>query len=284
MKRTIVLLALISLFIPACNDAHVRRFDYQNIHLEVSGRVVGGEAVAALPAPKDGFARFAPVKQVVIEAKIVETGFDDLAVLGVWWWPGVGDPIGPTTLTDTSPDPMPINVGFGMGFGLGGGGGRNDYYGHQDNSSGGGFGVSPGVGVGVPINLGSDGVTSVEAMFDLPLTTSIDESFLMALIAMEQKANGQIIAQPILIPFETFTAQIPEKIPPEPELATTVLVQDGRTIVIGGLTEMTEQEVVSEIPQLGDPPLLGSLFKNSQLVENKELLIFITPRIIVSQD
>ena len=281
MKRAIFLLVLVSLFIPACNEAHVRRFDYQNIHLEVSGRVVSGEAVAALPEPKEGFARFAPVKQVMIDVKIVEVGFDDLAVLGVQWWPGVGDPLGPTRLTDTSPEPVPINVGVGFGFGLGGGGGGNDSYPDQRDSSGGGFGVTP--GVSVPLDLGSDGITSVEAMFDLPLTVSIDDSFLMVLVAMERATNGKILAQPILIPFETFTAQIPDEVPPEPELATTVLVQDGNTILIGGLTDMTEQEVVSKVPQLGDLPLLGRLFQNSQLVEHKELLIFVTPRILVQE-
>ena len=284
MKRAIILLVLVSLFIPACNEATVRRFDYENIHLEVSGHVDGGEAVAAAPAPTEGFARFVPVKQVFIEAKLVEIGLDEMAILGVQWWPGGGEPIDPTTLTDTSPDPIPLNVGVGFGFGFGGGGGGNDSYGHREDSSGGGFGVRPGVGVGVPLDLGSDGITSVEARFDLPLTVSIDDSLLMVLVAMERAANGKIIAQPILIPFETFTAQIPDEIPPEPELATTVLVEDGNTILIGGLKEMTEQEVVSEIPLLGDLPLLGALFRDSLLIEQKELLVFITPRIIVTQD
>jgi type II secretory pathway component GspD/PulD (secretin) len=284
MKRATILplLILISLLVPACNEAHVRRFDYQNIHLEVSGRVAGGEAVAAATTPESGFARFSPTKQIFIEAKIVEVGLDETAILGVQWWSGAGDPLDPTRLTDTSPEPMPVNVGVGFGIGLGGGGGGNDSYPDQRDSSGGGFGVSP--GVSVPLDLGGDGITSVEAMFDLPLTTSIDDSFLMIMIALEKAQNGKIISQPILIPFETFTAQIPDEIPPEQEAATTVLVQSGNTILIGGLKRMTEQEVVSEIPQLGDLPLLGRLFQNNQLVEHKELLIFVTPRIIVTSD
>ncbi|NNM01521.1 MAG: type II secretion system protein GspD, partial [Gammaproteobacteria bacterium] len=64
-------------------------------------------------------------------------------------------------------------------------------------------------------------------------------------------------------------------------IMTTVLVDDGQTIVLGGLIEDDLQESVQKIPVLGDIPLLGRLFKTerSDLVK-KNLMVFLRPRII----
>jgi type IV pilus assembly protein PilQ len=65
------------------------------------------------------------------------------------------------------------------------------------------------------------------------------------------------------------------------QIVTEVLVDNGGTVVIGGIYEQTEQSTVNKIPLLGDIPFFGNLFKNTLKVDNKrELLIFITPRII----
>ncbi|MEB3753209.1 type IV pilus secretin PilQ [Acinetobacter sp. MD2(2019)] len=65
------------------------------------------------------------------------------------------------------------------------------------------------------------------------------------------------------------------------KLQTNVLVADGETIVLGGLYEDEVTNSVKKVPVLGDIPVLGNLFKNSQRSDSKrELLIFITPRII----
>ncbi len=62
---------------------------------------------------------------------------------------------------------------------------------------------------------------------------------------------------------------------------TEVLVENGGTVVIGGIYEQNDQNQVTKIPLLGDLPLLGWLFKNTVVTANKsELLIFITPRIV----
>jgi type IV pilus assembly protein PilQ len=62
---------------------------------------------------------------------------------------------------------------------------------------------------------------------------------------------------------------------------TTALVENGGTVVLGGLFQQTEQNVTDKVPFLGDIPFLGNLFKStSQLQSRTELLIFITPRII----
>jgi type IV pilus assembly protein PilQ len=65
---------------------------------------------------------------------------------------------------------------------------------------------------------------------------------------------------------------------------TQVLVENGGTVVIGGIFELTESETVSKVPLLGDIPYVGNLFKNKNNVSNKsELLIFITPRVIADR-
>ncbi len=62
---------------------------------------------------------------------------------------------------------------------------------------------------------------------------------------------------------------------------TTALVENGGTVVLGGLFQQNEQNVTDKIPFLGDIPFLGNLFKStSRLQTRTELLIFITPRII----
>ena len=62
---------------------------------------------------------------------------------------------------------------------------------------------------------------------------------------------------------------------------TTALVENGGTVVLGGLFQQTENNVTDKIPFLGDIPFLGNLFKStSKLSTRTELLIFITPRII----
>lgn len=65
------------------------------------------------------------------------------------------------------------------------------------------------------------------------------------------------------------------------EVKTQVLVNNGDTVVLGGIYETTQKTDVSKIPLLGDIPLLGFLFRNTNNVRNKsELLIFVTPKIV----
>jgi type IV pilus assembly protein PilQ len=65
------------------------------------------------------------------------------------------------------------------------------------------------------------------------------------------------------------------------EIATQVLVNDGQTVVLGGILETTQREDDTKVPYLGDIPILGHLFKNTSHEDNKdELMIFITPKIV----
>ena len=62
---------------------------------------------------------------------------------------------------------------------------------------------------------------------------------------------------------------------------TQVLVENGGTVVIGGIFEQTDREDITKVPFLGDVPYLGNLFKTTNKTSNKtELLIFITPKVV----
>ncbi len=68
-------------------------------------------------------------------------------------------------------------------------------------------------------------------------------------------------------------------------LRSTIVAQDGKTVVLGGLFQTNKQDQVTKVPLLGDIPLLGYLFKRRHETETKtSLLIFITPRVIRDSD
>jgi len=65
------------------------------------------------------------------------------------------------------------------------------------------------------------------------------------------------------------------------EVNTQVLVDNGETIVLGGVFEQTKSSTVSRVPFFGDIPILGYLFRNTHEGDDKsELLIFVTPKIL----
>ncbi len=64
-------------------------------------------------------------------------------------------------------------------------------------------------------------------------------------------------------------------------VTTQVLVENGGTVVLGGIFQQTESTTTTKVPWLGDIPVLGYLFKDTFKQNNRnELLIFITPRVI----
>jgi type IV pilus assembly protein PilQ len=68
------------------------------------------------------------------------------------------------------------------------------------------------------------------------------------------------------------------------EIETTVQIENGQTIVLGGIYEHTTSRNVDKIPLLGDLPGIGFLFRKTNVVDDKkELLIFITPKILDEQ-
>jgi type IV pilus assembly protein PilQ len=65
---------------------------------------------------------------------------------------------------------------------------------------------------------------------------------------------------------------------------TQVLVENGGTVVIGGIFTQTERDTINKVPLLGDIPFLGLLFQNKVRSTNRtELLVFITPKIVTDR-
>ena len=65
------------------------------------------------------------------------------------------------------------------------------------------------------------------------------------------------------------------------EVNTAVLVEDGQTVVIGGVYEFRDRTDLSKVPFLGDIPFLGNLFRNKgRSKEKAELLVFVTPKVM----
>ncbi len=64
-------------------------------------------------------------------------------------------------------------------------------------------------------------------------------------------------------------------------MRTVVMVRDHETVVVGGFITTEEEETITKVPWLGDIPFIGSMFRHSQTDRvDKELLIFITPKIV----
>jgi len=67
------------------------------------------------------------------------------------------------------------------------------------------------------------------------------------------------------------------------EIQTQVLVNDGQTLVLGGIFEQNQGNQLEKVPLLGDLPLVGRLFRHTLIKNNRrELLIFVTPKILES--
>ena len=65
------------------------------------------------------------------------------------------------------------------------------------------------------------------------------------------------------------------------QVNTAVLVENGQTVVLGGIYEFTSRDDLTKVPFLGDLPAIGNLFKNRARSNSKaELLIFVTPKIL----
>ncbi|VXB21926.1 Fimbrial assembly protein PilQ [Pseudomonas sp. 8AS] len=245
------------------------------------------------------------VRQVMIEARIVEANVDFDKELGVEWrGVGIGDNnwvVGGTNSLVKGSDPLDVQAG---NF----------------------------------VDLGSIGRTSGLNLGFITDNTLLD----LELSAMEKTGNGEVISQPKVVTSDKETAKILKgaKIPyPEasssgaattafaeanlslevtpqitpdnrviievkvnkdtadftqqvngtPSILTNevnakVLVSDGETIVIGGIFSNTQSKTVDKVPLLGDMPFLGRLFRRDVVEDSKsELLVFLTPRIMNNQ-
>lgn len=121
----------------------------------------------------------------------------------------------------------------------------------------------------------SSGATSVEfkkAVLSLKVTPHItpDNRIILNLV-VTQDTRGDTVS----------TSTGPAVAIDTQEISTQVLVENGETIVLGGIFQQVSTNDVTKVPLLGDIPYFGSLFKTTSTIEQKrELLIFVTPKII----
>jgi type IV pilus assembly protein PilQ len=83
------------------------------------------------------------------------------------------------------------------------------------------------------------------------------------------------------VTFQAANLQYPQPVVDKREAATTLLVRNGQTIVLGGLRKKDVTKQVNKIPLLGDIPILGYLFRfEGEDTVNSELVVFVTPYIM----
>lgn len=261
-----------------------------------------------------------PVRQVMIEARIVEASVDYDKALGVRWGG---------------------NLWYGDKWNAWG---KNGNLGVEENDEGGQVGRYPGIRE-TPLNtpfvdLGVAGSTSGIGIGFVTNNTILD----MQLSAMEKSGSGEVVSQPKVVTSDKETAKIlkgtevpyqeasssgatstsfkeaalslevtPQITPDnrvlmevkvtkdapdfsvaastggipaisKNEVNAKVLVADGETIVIGGVYSNTQSKSVDKVPFLGDLPFIGRVFKRDLVQDRKaELLVFLTPRIMNNQ-
>ncbi|MFK0091791.1 type IV pilus secretin PilQ [Pseudomonas sp. NPDC090592] len=230
-----------------------------------------------------------PVRQVAIEARIVEANVDYEKSLGVrWGGPLYGERLRPGK--ELFVDLGVERAGTGVGLGLLRGDVLLDLELSAMEKSGNGEIISqPKVvtadketarilkGTEVPYQETSQsGATSVafrEASLSLEVTPQItpDNKVIMAVRVTKDEPD--------------FVNALNE-VPPirKNEVNAKVRVADGETIVIGGVYSTSQNNVVDKVPFFGDLPYVGRLFRRDALQEKKsELLVFLTPRIMSDQ-
>ncbi|MDP5136757.1 type IV pilus secretin PilQ family protein [Rheinheimera baltica] len=131
-------------------------------------------------------------------------------------------------------------------------------------------------GVEIPyVQAASSGATTVEfkkAVLSLTVTPQItpDNKIILDLV-ITQNTRGETVQTPTGPATAIDTQQI----------KTQVLVDNGETIVLGGIYQQQILSTVNKVPLFGDIPYVGALFRNTREVNEKnELLIFVTPKII----
>ena len=230
-----------------------------------------------------------PVRQVAIEARIVEANLDYEKSLGVRWGRGLYGET-PQLGKDVFVDLGVERAGSSIGLGLLRGGVLLDLELSAMEKTGNGEIISqPKVvtadketarilkGTEVPYQeTTKSGATSVafrEASLSLEVTPQITP-------------DGKVIMTVKVTKDEPDFVNALNDVPPirKNEVNAKVRVADGETIVIGGVYSTTQNNVVDKVPFFGDLPYVGRLFRRDALQEKKsELLVFLTPRIMSDQ-
>jgi len=122
-----------------------------------------------------------------------------------------------------------------------------------------------------------------QAQLGGPPTVTYVDAFLRLTVTPQITSENTIFLN---VDVENTTPNFGQEVQGNPELitqqaTTQVLVTDGGTVVIGGVIQTQNSINISQVPLLGSLPVLGNLFKHTQVnTSNQELIFFITPRII----
>lgn len=230
-----------------------------------------------------------PVRQVMIEARIVEASVDYEQALGVrWGGPLYGQDVqlGSELFVDLGAKRATAGLGIGLL--------RSDVLldlelSAMEKSGNGEIISQPKVvtadketarilkGTEVPYQQTTKGgATSIafrEASLSLEVTPQITP-------------DGKVVMAVRVTKDEPDFVNALNNVPPirKNEVNAKVRVADGETIVIGGVYSTSQNKVVDKVPFLGDLPYVGRLFRRDALQEKKsELLVFLTPRIMSDQ-
>lgn len=264
-----------------------------------------------------------PVRQVMIEARIVEANVDYSKSLGVRWggalvsnggkWNAFGKDgnigikdgdttnCGPfagncTLPTNSSNSPVPfvdmgaLNATSGLGIGFITNHAILDLQLSAMEKTGNGEVVSqPKVVTSdketAKILKGSE-IPYQEASSSGATSTSFKEASLSLEVTPQITPDNRIMMDVKVTKDEPDFANALDGVPPikKNEVNAKVLVTDGETIVIGGVFSNTQTKSVDKVPFLGDLPFVGRIFRRDYVQDQKsELLVFVTPRIMNTQ-
>lgn len=241
-----------------------------------------------------------PVRQVMIEARIVEASVDYTKELGVQWGGslnnrgnfnitgGTGGTSSANTFVDLGVSTASPTSGIGIGFVT-----DNTTLDLQLNAM---EKTGNGEVVSQPKVVTSDKETAKilkgseipyqEASSSGATSVSFKEAALSLEVTPQITPDNRIIMQVKVNKDEPDYQNALLGVPPikKNEVNAKVLVNDGETIVIGGVFSNTQTKTTSKVPFLGDVPVVGRLFKNDYVTDTKnELLVFLTPRIMNNQ-
>lgn len=231
-----------------------------------------------------------PVRQVMIEARIVEASVDYEKELGVRWG---GERRGSSThynINNAFVDLGANNASSGVGIGFLSGKTRLDLELSAMEKTGNGEVVSQ------PKIITSDKETAKimkgsevpyqEASSSGATSTSFKQAALSLEVTPYITPDNRILMEVRVTKDAPDFQKAINGVPPidKNELSAKVLVVDGETIVIGGVFQKVQKESLEKVPVLGDIPGLKGLFRRKMRRDDKtELLVFITPRIMNNQ-
>ena len=121
---------------------------------------------------------------------------------------------------------------------------------------------------------------------DAPIVNSIQfrDTGVILEVTPRVNAGGLVVLdvlQEVSDVVETTTSDIDSPTIQQRFIESTVAVQSGDTVALGGLIRDRHEESVSGLPLLSEIPILGNLFKTTEVVERRtELLVLITPRVV----